>query len=85
MVLENSPASRIRIYPNPAKDRLNIAVPNEISKCVVEIFGTDGAILKTKTMETATGQIDISDLSPGVLSVKVSWDGGSFVGKVVKY
>lgn len=61
--------NRINVYPNPAKDAFKIAMPQGIKPTNIEIFDASGRLVKTmKTADSYT----ISDLNPGVYTVKIN-------------
>jgi aminopeptidase N len=50
-VLENSfdSGDNLRVYPNPAKDKINIEIDNEIINASIRIFSTDGKLMYSKS------------------------------------
>lgn len=67
-------ANSVEIYPNPAKDVLNIV--NREGKLIdlVQIFATDGKLIKTDT-KLISNQINISELPKGVYKVRIKFQG----------
>ena len=55
--------SKIRIYPNPAKDEVNISA-NAGSK--IALYDGNGQILLSKSMHNNTETLDISHVKPGL-------------------
>ena len=75
---ENS-VEKIAIYPNPAKDFVNINTNSKVSK--VTVFGTDGKQL----LEDSNSKINVSKLPAGVYLLKIDFaDGKSSTQKIVK-
>ena len=75
----------ITLYPNPAKNVLNIKLPENININVnnVTIANSLGQIvLKQKTENTTT--IDVSNLQKGVYIISLSTNYGNWNGKFVK-
>jgi hypothetical protein len=68
----------INIYPNPAKDKINIVGKN-IKK--VEIVNLNGQIVKSRTINSENYIIDVSDLSKGLYFIKIN--NGREVKKIV--
>ena len=67
----------IRFYPNPAKDRLIIEIPENKHIVQLSIFAINGVqLIKVKNSEPRT-EIDISILPPGVYIMKVIVDRGA--------
>lgn len=74
-----SALSKISVYPNPAKDFINIDTTSKVSK--VTIFGIDGKFL----LEDTSIKINISRLQAGVYLMKIDFaDGKSSTQKIVK-
>lgn len=61
-------SSQIKIYPNPTNAILNFELPeeflNENSK--VNIYSTEGKLIRSETIKSSIWQIDFSTLSKGV-------------------
>ncbi len=76
----------IRIYPNPANDRVIIEFPvySTKNKTTVTILGLDGKLLKSLQIKRSKTQINISDLSAGVYIIKVTDNKGVAVKRFVK-
>jgi hypothetical protein len=69
------------VYPNPASNVINIAVPSNVelqSAVLFDVLGKNtGAIL-------VNGSIDIADLAAGVYILNVETNNGSLTQKVIK-
>ncbi len=59
--------SKIRIYPNPVRDILNLETTSPIDNIL--FFSMDGKL--KKEFKTAEKKINISDFSPGIYIIKV--------------
>jgi aminopeptidase N len=70
----------IIIMPNPAISDLNIEMPNSV---VFEI-GIITNLLGQKVLESDMSTIDISGLSKGIYSIKISTNEGSIIKKFIK-
>lgn len=70
----------IKIYPNPAKDILNIEVPKNIKNFVLEINDMSGRLISTHENEN---KINVSKLSKGVYMCTVKSDVGAITKKVI--
>ena len=68
---------QLALYPNPAKDVLNIK--NLADNQEVTIYSIDGAII-IKTSASGDAEINISELHPGMYVVKA----GNLVSKFIK-
>lgn len=72
----------IKIFPNPAKDYLNISFSNK-DAFTVEITDVTGKIVLTKRIIGDVERIDISSLQNGMYFVKVQSEGVDFVQKLM--
>lgn len=70
----------IKIYPNPAKNILNLEIPSEIKKFSFEIKDMNGRLISTHENETI---INVSKFSSGVYLCTVKSDGETVTKKVI--
>jgi hypothetical protein len=70
----------VSIYPNPTKDLIYIESNNTIN--AVKVFDTLGRLVLEQN--NPSNQLDISNLSSGLLFVQIDTDKGSLVKKVIK-
>jgi hypothetical protein len=77
-------SSNFSIFPNPAKNVLNIS--NNINAVVntIEISDMNGRVVKTSNLSSAEAQISINELSTGMYMVKISSDQGTATKKIIK-
>lgn len=81
--VNNHLTSAFSIYPNPAKDVINISnVTDAIEN--VTITDMNGRVVKQVAMGVNEGQINISDLSQGVYILNATSNGKSVTEKIVK-
>jgi photosystem II stability/assembly factor-like uncharacterized protein len=74
-----SKAVKIKVYPNPASDRLQIqGLEGKVKK--IEIMNMEGKVL----INRSANEIDVSDLQPGVYLLRVYNSSESFVVKWLK-
>ncbi|SEQ80244.1 peptide-N-glycosidase F-related protein [Epilithonimonas lactis] len=79
LATDESSSSKLSIYPNPAKDLVNIDTSSKVSK--VTIFSIDGKQL----LEDSSTKINVSKLQSGVYLMKIDFaDGKSSTQKIVK-
>ncbi len=71
------------LYPNPAKDVLNIKTKSEMDVKSVSIYNTLGQIIMT-TIHAENGEINVSNLQSGSYFIKVFTDKGSSTAKFIK-
>jgi hypothetical protein len=71
----------ISVYPNPATDVLNIAIPSSIDVKSVSLFDVLG---KKANVSLVNGQVDISELAVGLYLLNVETTNGTLTQKVIK-
>lgn len=62
------------ISPNPAKNKLNIALPSDMPSAKVSVFNVLGKLVYSGEISNFNGSIDISNWNSGVYLVKISTD-----------
>jgi hypothetical protein len=70
------------IVPNPATNQIIISSVNSFHS--VEIINFLGKTLVSQSIECNTATVNISNLNNGIYFVRVSFEGGSCVKKLVK-
>ncbi|UTW66561.1 DUF4465 domain-containing protein [bacterium SCSIO 12643] len=71
----------VSVYPNPAKNVLNIASSSEVSE--VQIFDLSGGLVKSVTNRANQQQIDVTDLRSGVYVVRYNVSGKLHTQRVI--
>ncbi|GEQ85534.1 hypothetical protein ULMS_10420 [Patiriisocius marinistellae] len=76
----------LAIFPNPAKDLLNISMPNLESNATITIYSIQGKQLFSEILNTqaTVKNIQIASLQGGVYFVKVETSNGSLTKKFIK-
>tara|TARA_R110000850_G_scaffold203228_1_gene329438 strand:- start:47219 stop:48136 length:918 start_codon:yes stop_codon:yes gene_type:complete len=74
-------ASQVSVYPNPATDVINIKTPSNIQVTGAILYDLLG---KNTGVVFANGQVDVSALSRGVYMLTVETNEGSLTQKIVK-
>ncbi|KAB1158072.1 T9SS type A sorting domain-containing protein [Flavobacterium luteum] len=77
-------SSYFKVYPNPAKQVLNIDFKKQIELSSISIFNTLGQQIVVIPNAQQTKQVDVSSLKTGNYFIKVTSDKGSASGKFVK-
>ncbi|KAB1158071.1 T9SS type A sorting domain-containing protein [Flavobacterium luteum] len=72
------------LYPNPAKQLLNIDVKKQIELSSISIFNTLGQQIVVIPNAQQTKQVDVSNLKTGNYFIKVTSNKGSSSGKFIK-
>jgi hypothetical protein len=80
----NSLQSRVKAYPNPAGDLINIDNLNGISR--LEIININGRVMKSIDLsETERVVLTLNDFSPGIYIIKFFSGRSTFTSRFVKY
>ena len=83
--IENWLLSSISLYPNPAKDVINVqCTMNNVQIESIEVFDVYGKLLQTVSMTPETTSINISNLAAGMYFVRVTTEQGAVTKPFVK-
>lgn len=73
------------VYPNPAKDQINIKKISDIDENMsIEIRSISGVLMKSREFKNQNQSIETGDLIPGVYLVTVSSDKNSQTVRIIK-
>jgi len=75
-VVENTNLQPLQIFPNPAQNKLTIAIDELIPYELIKIYSMDGILVRELNYQS---EIDISDLNSGVYFIKYGNQSGKFV------
>ena len=73
--------SAIKIYPNPVQTELFLNIPAELEVTDIQLFGTNGQMLKEYT-DTNTRRLETSSLTTGLYYLRVLTNEGTWTHKV---
>lgn len=76
-------STQIKIYPNPATDRIYLESGELLYDSDISIFNAMGQ--KVKTFEKLTREINVSDLPKGLYFIEVETNNKRLTGKVLKF
>lgn len=77
---------RVRIYPNPVNDILNLELPVNSSNCVMNIIGLDGKTHQVKSLRSDRKlMMDISRLSEGYYILHIKTNETEWFEKFIKF
>ena len=82
----NDLVNKIDVFPNPAIDKLNFFIPNEITASQIELYDIQGRrVLSRQLLDNSSGniEIDINDLSSGIYVVSIGLTNGMKINKKV--
>jgi hypothetical protein len=80
LVLENNKANIIKIYPNPAKNSVNV---NSSDNAELHIYSITGRLVMSKTIHAGNQQLDISAIEAGVYMVVIHSNNGRTTERLV--
>ncbi|MEX1191515.1 MAG: T9SS type A sorting domain-containing protein [Brumimicrobium sp.] len=72
--------SKVRVYPNPANETLNLKLANNIDNATVSMVDVMGRNVLNQTIENDFTQIDVSKLEKGMYVINIT-NGGSVESK----
>ena len=78
----NSAQKKILVYPNPAKEIINIELPS-YEEAAIELFDITGKLIYTQQERSDHFQIDAGEFPEGMYVVKINAGEIVFVGRVV--
>ena len=73
----------ISIYPNPAKEMIQISTDYKLDKSTVQIYSITGSLVDTKSLNSQN-EINISTLSSGTYLIKINIDNKTLTEKFIK-
>ncbi|MFM9005734.1 MAG: T9SS type A sorting domain-containing protein, partial [Flavobacteriales bacterium] len=76
-------AANISMWPNPANNQLNIALPASTQSANVQIFDAQGRVVTNTLITTSIQNIDINTLEAGIYTVRVVCGEKVYAQKVV--
>ncbi len=85
--IEEQPLPQLSIYPNPAKEEINISLPEGIgNKGVVSILNNLGQVVQSDAYAATNGatlRVNTRSLAAGVYTVQLTSSNSKYVGRVV--
>ena len=74
----------IVLYPNPAKDKINISLSNTLNSVTAKVYDVTGKLILSKNLNSAESQIDISQLQTGIYFIKIETENASTTKRFIK-
>ena len=74
----------VALYPNPAKEYVDIRVDNEVNVNLIEVYDVYGKLVNTVNVVENPTRINVSGLANGMYFVRVSTDNGAVTKTFVK-
>jgi hypothetical protein len=83
--VEGFSKTSLRIWPNPARDEVNISLPDNFQDChTISIFDLSGGLLLQEVHCGNEFRVNVRNLKPGLYFLKVVSQRGAFESKFVK-
>ncbi len=83
--VENNSNQKIIVYPNPAKDKLYIMLPNDSeNNYIAQIFSIEGQLLIENEFNTDSFVMDISGLPNGIYVINIYSNRIFYTTKIIK-
>lgn len=80
--IKNITANTVKLYPNPANGKVNMAFADNILKSI-QFIDISGKTVKELVSSQAASSVDVSDLKQGIYFVKVYADNGVTTQKLI--
>ena len=74
----------LRLYPNPANDRLHLVLPGSTARGTISVFDSQGALILKQGVVGLDNTIDVVPLNPGLYLVRVQTSGKTYSRSFVK-
>ncbi len=82
--LTDTKSAKISIYPNPVTDNLTIELPKGMNNARISIYAIDGQMVAAQSAVSAQQVVNVSALSSGCYTIKVTSANQSFTQKFIK-
>ena len=73
----------LQVYPNPATNEINLAVPNNETIESIKIFNQNGQLVKQITNPDKTN-VNVSDLNTGLYFIRTDTETNRYLSKMIK-
>ncbi|OQX77860.1 MAG: hypothetical protein B6D61_06540 [Bacteroidetes bacterium 4484_249] len=77
-------ANKIKLFPNPANDYVNIELFSKANISFIEIINLQGRIVKSQRVANNQNTVDVRDLSKGVYLIRMQTGEGVVMKKFIK-
>jgi len=85
VIIGNSLGGKLSLYPNPARETVNIVNPSGLLVREIKVYNTEGVEVKrfSPLANNTTTQLSIGDLPAGLYTLKLLTDNGAMTLKVL--
>ena len=77
-------ALSVKLYPNPVETTATVEVDGGKGKVQVSVYDVSGRMYLSRTFDTQTFSLDLTDYPSGILLVRIVNNGNSVIKKVIK-
>ena len=81
---ETSSSAQVKLYPNPVESVATVEVEGGKGKVQVSVYDITGRKYLSRTFDTQTFSLDLTDCPSGILLVRIEHNGNSVIKKVIK-
>ena len=74
----------IELFPNPVNNYINLKIPGEIQKSIVDIFNIQGKAFTSFYLDKNQNRLDVSHLPRGIYLLRIQSDQNHIMKKFVK-
>ena len=74
----------IQIYPNPAQDHIYLEMPSFKKGIRMTVYDITGRSVASKILKDRMTRVDISGLENGMYLIRINFDGGAHIEKLIK-
>ena len=83
-ITDNSLDNLVVLYPNPAKDKINISLSNTLNIATTNVYDVTGKLILSKNLNNAESQMDVSQLQTGIYFIKIETENASITKRFIK-
>lgn len=83
--IEELNASNVLVYPNPAKDAVNVSIDGvSIDNATIELYDAIGKLVTSEKVNTSVTTISVSHLAKGMYTIRIMMNGKQTVRRIIK-
>lgn len=82
--IEENDISKIKIYPNPTDNQINISLPNTNNKAQISIYDPLGKQLLSQQLTQLQNSIELTHLQSGIYYLRIEFDNKTTTKTIIK-
>lgn len=83
-IAEPLTGTSLRVYPNPADDRVHITLQGHSGIALLTLQTVDGRTIQQHTVDSDTFHLDLSQVPSGMYMIRITATAGTYTCKIVK-